>query len=75
MIWRMRNYARFHVKIAISIAILVIKDLICLVENSSKSSMRNDMFDFSVLNFFYINTRSGKVLHPPLVRWKFPSPG
>ena len=59
----MRNYARFQVKIDVSIVISVIKDLICLVRNSSKSSMRNDMFDFNVLKFFYIHTRSGKVLH------------
>ena len=26
--------------------------------------MRNDMFDFNVLKFFGINTRSGKVIHP-----------
>jgi len=37
--------------------------------------MRNDMFDFNVLNFFYIHTRNGKVLHPLPVRWEFPSPG
>jgi len=42
--------------------------------NSLKSSMRNDMFDFSVLKFFDINTRSDKVLHPLPVRWEFPSP-
>ena len=74
MIWRMRNYARFQDKIEVSSAILVIKDLICLVGNSSKASMKNDMFDFNVLKFFGINTRTGKVLHPLLVRWEFPSP-
>ena len=42
--------------------------------NSSKRSMRNDMFNFNVLKFFDINTRSGKVLHPLPVRWEFPSP-
>ena len=64
MIWRMRNYARFQVKIDFSRAISVIKDLNCLVGNLSKSSMRNDMFDFNVLKFFDINTHDGKVLHP-----------
>jgi len=39
MIWGMRNYARFQVKIDISRAISVIKDLICSVGNSFKSSM------------------------------------
>jgi len=65
MIWRMRNYARFHVKIDVS---TIIKDLTCLVRSSSKSSMHNDMFDFNVLKFFYIHTRSGKVLHYLFVR-------
>jgi len=71
----MINYTRFQVKIDVSITISVIKDFTCLVENSSKSSMYNDIFDFN--EFFYIHTRSGKVLHPhPLpVRWEFPSPG
>ena len=68
MIWRMRNYARFQDKIEISRAILVIKDLTCLVGNSSKASMKNDMFDFNVLKFFGINTRTGKVLRPLPVR-------
>jgi len=36
MIWRMRNYARFQDKIEVSMTILVIKDLTCLVGNSSK---------------------------------------
>ena len=43
MIWHMRNYARFQDKIEVSRAISVIKDLTCLVENSSKASMKNDM--------------------------------
>ena len=64
----MRNYTRFQDKIEVSMAILVIKDLTCLVGNSSKTSMKNDMFDFNVLNFFGINTRTGKVLRPLLVR-------
>jgi len=37
--------------------------------------MKNDMLDFNVIKFFGINTRTGKVLRPLLVRWKFPSPG
>ena len=37
--------------------------------------MKNDMLDFNVIKFFYINTRTGKVLRPRLVRWKFLSPG
>jgi len=69
------NYARFLVKIDVSRIILVIKDLTCLVGNSSKSFMRNDMFDFNVLKFFGTKTRSGKVLSPLPVRWEFPSPG
>ena len=36
--------------------------LTCLVRNSSKVSMKNDMLDFNVIKFFGINTRSGKVL-------------
>jgi len=74
MIWRMRNYARFQDKIEVSMTILVIKDLTCLVGNSSKASMKNDMFDFNVLKFFGINTHTSKVLRPLLVRWEFPSP-
>jgi len=35
---------------------------------SSKSSIRNYMFDFNVLKFFDINTRSDKVLHPLPIR-------
>jgi len=64
----MRNYARFQDKIEISRAISVIKDLTCLVGNSSKVSMKNDMLDFNMIKFFGINTRSGKVLRPLLVR-------
>jgi len=75
MLWRMRNYARFQDKIEVSKAISVIKDLTCLVGNSSKASMKNDMMDFSVIMFFGINTRTGKVLRPLTVRWEFPSPG
>ena len=71
----MRNYARFQDKIEVSKAISVIKDLTCLVGNSSKASMKNDMLDFNVIKFFGIKTRSGKVLHPLPVRWEFPSPG
>ena len=33
------------------------------------------MLDFNMLNFFCINTRTGKVLRPLRVRWEFPSPG
>jgi len=62
------------VKIEISRAILVIKDLTYLVGNSSKVSMKNYMFNFNVLKFFGINTHTGKVLRPLHVRWKFPSP-
>jgi len=32
------------------------------------------MFNFNVLKFFCINTRSGKVPSPLPVRWEFPSP-
>jgi len=70
----MQNYARFQDKIDVSRAILVIKDLTCLVGNSFKASMNNDMLDFNVIKFFGINTRIGKVLCPLLVRWEFPSP-
>jgi len=55
-------------------AISVIKDLTHLVENSSKASMKNDMFGFNVIKFFGINTRIGKVLHPLPFRWEFTSP-
>ena len=68
MIWSMRNYARFQDKIEVSKAILVIKDLTCLVGNSSKASLKNDILDFNVIKFFGINHRSGKVLHPLPVR-------
>jgi len=64
----MRNYARFQDKIDVSRAISVIKDLTCLVENLSKTSMKNDMLDFNVINFFGINTRIGKVPCPLLIR-------
>jgi len=36
---------------------------------------KNDMLDFNVIKFFGIKTRSGKVLRPLPVRWKFSSPG
>jgi len=75
MIWRMRNFSCFQDKIEVSRVILVIKDLTCLVGNSSKASMKNDMLDFHVIKFFSINTRTGKVLRPLLVRWEFPSLG
>ena len=69
------NYARFQDKIEVSKAVSIIKDLACLMGNSSKASMKNDMLDFNVINFFDIKTRSGKVLRPLPIRWKFPSPG
>jgi len=62
-------------KIKVSKAFSVIKDLTCLVEKSSKASMKNDMMDFGVIKFFGINIRTGKVLRPLPVRWEFPSPG
>ena len=64
----MRNYARFQDKIEVSKTILVIKDLTCLVEKSSKASMKNDMLDFNVIKFFCINTHNSKVLRPLPVR-------
>jgi len=64
----MGNYARFQEKIDVFRAILVIKELTCLVEKSSKASMKNDMLDFNVIKFFGINTRSGKVFCPLPVR-------
>jgi len=75
MIWHMRNYARFQDTIEVSRAILLIKELTCLVGNSLKASMKNDMLDFNVIKFFGINTHSGKVLRYLPVRWKFPSLG
>jgi len=69
----MRNYARFQDKIDAFRAISVIKDLTCLMGNSSKSLMKNEMLDFNMIKFFGINTRTGKVLHPLSVRWEFPS--
>jgi len=68
----MRNYARFQDKIKVSRAISIIKDLTCLVGNSSKSSMKNDMLDFNMIKFLGINTRCGKVLRPLPFRWEFP---
>ena len=53
MIWRMGNYARFQDKIGVFRAISVIKYLICLVVNSSKASMKNDILDFNVIILFY----------------------
>jgi len=64
MIWRMRNFVRFQDKIEISRPISVIKELTCLVGNSSKAPMKNDMLDFNMIKFFGINTRTGKVLRP-----------
>jgi len=64
----MKNYARFQDKIVVSRAISVIKDFTCLVGNSSKALMKNDMLDSDVINFFGINTRSGKVFRHLLVR-------
>ena len=58
----MRNYARFQDKIEVSGAISVIEDLTCLVGNSSKASMKKVILDSNVINFFGINTRSGKIL-------------
>ena len=49
----MRNFARFQDKIEVSQAILVIKNLTCLVGNSSKAFMKNDMLDFNVIKFFW----------------------
>jgi len=48
----MRNYAKFQDKIEVSRAILIIKYLTCLVGNSSKASMKNDMLNFNVIKFF-----------------------
>ena len=64
----MMNYAQFQDKIEVSRAISVIKDLTCLVENSSKVPMKNDMLDFNVIKLFGINTCSDKVLRLLLVR-------
>jgi len=75
MICHMRNHTRYQDKIEVFRAISVIKDLTSLVENLTKSSMKNDMLDFNVIKFFGINTRSGKVLHTLPARWEFPSPG
>ena len=71
----MRNYARFQDKIEISRTISIIKDLTCLVRNSFKTLMKNDMLDFNMIKFFGINTRSVKILRPLAVRWEFPLPG
>ena len=37
--------------------------------------MKNDMLDFNVIKFFYINTHTAKVLCPLPIRWEFPSLG
>jgi len=70
----MKNYAIFQDKIDVSRSILVIKDLTCLVGNSFKASMNNDMLDFNVIKFFGINTCGDKVLRLLPVRCEFPSP-
>jgi len=75
MIWRMRNYARFQDKIDVSRAISVIKDLTCLVGNSFKALMKNDILDSNVIIFCGISTPSSKVLRPLPVRWEFTSLG
>jgi len=36
---------------------------------------KNDMFNFNMIKFFGINTRSGKVFRLLLIRWEFPSLG
>ena len=59
----------------LSRAISTIKDFTCLVNNSSKSFVKNDMFNFNVLKIFHINTRNDKVFHPLPVIWEFLSPG
>jgi len=75
MIWRMRNYSRFQDKIDVYRVISVIKDFTCLVGNSSKTSMKNDMLNFNVIKFFGINTCVVKVLCHLLVIWEFLSLG
>jgi len=70
----MKNCARFQDEIDVSMTISMIKDLTCLVGNSSKALMKNDMLNFDVIKFFCINTRSGNVLRPLPVRCEFPSP-
>ena len=55
MIWRMRNYACFQDKIEVYRVILVIKDLTCLVDNSSKALMKNDM-SISMCSSFLVLT-------------------
>lgn len=50
-----------------------IKGFIRLSGNASNKSMNNDIYDFSVLIFFfYISMWLGKVLQPFLVVWNFP---
>jgi len=66
MILRMRNYATFQDKIDVSRAISVVKDLTCLVGNSSKASMKNDVLNFNVIKFLDINTCTGKILPLPV---------
>ena len=51
----------FQDKIEVSRAISILKYLTRLMGNSSKVSMKNDMLDFNVIKFFYINTRTVKV--------------
>jgi len=63
---------RFQDKIEVSRSISVIKDLTSLDRNSSKASIR--MICWISINFFSINTRSGKNFRPLSVRWEFPSP-
>jgi len=50
----MRNYSIFKDKIDVSRAISAIKDLTCLVRNSFKASMKNDMLDFNMIKFLVL---------------------
>ena len=71
MIWRMSNHARFQKNISICSAIHTIKGFIRMTSNASRKHMRNDIVNFSCLNFFYITMRCQKETSPIHIIWKF----
>lgn len=53
----------------------MIKDSVTIAGNISNKIIRNDIYDFSVLEFFGIGTRSSKARNSIQVVWEFPSLG
>jgi len=75
MIWRMMNHTRFQQCISMVCIIHLVKDCIRILGNRSKKRMSNQMDDFTVLKFFGISTRLGKVYVPVQVYSNFPHVG